>query len=208
MAPKPNLFYFCPVLSGILPFHRSFMLNNGTRVLFLTTIVAILFTGFAGSGCEKPEIEAYSGMGKKPVYLPVSELSDINNISPQPTGQTGTIFLQDTLFFMLEQKKGIHVFNVKDSLHVFVLTFFQIPAVTDFTIAGNRLYADSWKDLVTIDISDIYHIREIDRQLNVFSPLLYPPLYSGIFECVDESKGAVVGWEDAMLDNVLCRMVN
>ena len=172
------------------------------------TFYALLLCCAAWSGCVKEEIEAYSGPGKRPVYIPVSELADIKNLTPQPIQQSGTIFLLDTLFFMLEQKKGIHVFNVKDSLNVVGLTFFEIPAVTDFTIAGNRLYADSWKDLVTIDISDLHHIREIDRQVNVFSPLLYPPLYDGIFECVDESKGAVVGWEDATLDNAYCRTVN
>ena len=161
-----------------------------------------------GSGCVKEEIQYFSGMGKRPVYLPVSALNDITNLEPQPIVNTGTIFLKDTLFFMLEQKKGIHVFNIRDSLHILNLTFFQIPAVSDFSISGNRLYADSWKDLVTIDISDLYHIRVLNRQADVFSPLLYPPLYDGIFECVDESRGAVVGWEDAQLERADCRTVN
>ncbi len=164
--------------------------------------------GWLFSSCVKEEIESYSGMGKRPVYVPVSELGDIKNLPPQPIAQTGAIFLQDTLFFMLEQKKGIHVFNLKDSLNPAYLTFFNIPAVTDFTISNDRLYADSWKDLVTIDISDLYHIREVDRETDVFSPILYPPLYEGFFECVDESKGAVVDWVDADLEKALCHTVN
>lgn len=160
------------------------------------------------SSCIKEPVDAFSGLGKRPVYVPVAELANIVNLPPQPILQTGAIFLKDTLFFMLEQKKGIHVFNVKDSSHVSSLTFFKIPAVTDFTIEGNRLYADSWKDLVTINISDLYHIEVLDRQTGVFEPLLYPPLYDGIFECVDQSKGAVVDWEDATLENVHCRTVN
>ncbi len=160
------------------------------------------------SSCVKEETETFSGLGKRPVYIPVSELGDIANLPPQTIRQSGTIFLQDTLFFMLEQKKGIHVFNVKDSLHVASLTFFQIPAISDFTISGNRLYADSWKDLLTIDISDLYNIRLLNRQIGVFAPLLYPPLYDGIFECVDESKGAVVDWETVFLEDARCRTVN
>lgn len=160
------------------------------------------------ASCEKEELQAYSGTGKRPVYAPLSELTDIGNLAPQAIYQTGPIFLQDTLFFMLEQKKGIHVFNVSDSLHVASLTFFKIPAISDFTISGNRLYADSWRDLLTIDISDLYHIKVLDRQINAFSPLLYPPLYEGIFECVDESKGAVIDWEDVYLENAYCRTVN
>lgn len=160
------------------------------------------------SGCEKEPISGYYGMGKRPVYVPESELGDIKNLPPQPVNQTGTIFLQDTLFFMLEQKKGIHVFNLKDTLNPVYLTFFSIPAVTDFTISNDYLYADSWKDLVTVDISDLYNIREVDRETDVFTPILYPPLYDGYFECVDESKGAVVDWVDADLENALCYTVN
>lgn len=183
------------------PFVRAFGFNP--------LLVSLLLLGCVlSSGCDKDDPPGFSGPGKRPVYLPVSALDNIVNLPPQPIGSTGTIFLQDTLFFMLEQKKGIHVFNVRDSLHVANLTFIQIPAVSDFSISGNRLYADSWKDLVTIDISDLYNIRMLDRQTGVFSPLLYPPLYDGIFECVDETKGAVVGWEDAVLEQVECRTVN
>lgn len=175
-------------------------LRFGYSVIFLFCMACF--------GCVKEEITTFSGPGKRPVYLPVSELNNIGNLAPQPVRLSGTIVLLDTLFFMLEQKKGIHVFNVKDSLNVTELTFFQIPAVTDFTISGNRLYADSWKDLVTIDISNLYHIQLLDRQANAFQPLLFPPQYNGIFECVDESKGAVVDWEDAELKQVNCRTVN
>jgi hypothetical protein len=106
---------------------------------------------------------------------------------------------------MLEQKRGIHVYSFRDSSNTRPLTFWKIPAVSDFSLSGDRLYADSWRDLVVIDISDLYQIREVGRQANVFDPALFPPLYDGYFECVDESKGAVVGWEDAELKAALCR---
>lgn len=172
------------------------------RLLLLSSVIVLPYA------CRKTPLDRYSGMGKRPVYANDSTLANIRNLPPQPIGQTGTIFLRDTLFFMLEQQKGIHVFNVRDSAHVAALTFFQIPAVTDFTLAGNRLYADSWRDLVTLDISDLYHIQLLNRQTGVFAPLLYPPLYNGFFECVDESKGAVIGWEDVFLEEAGCRTVN
>jgi hypothetical protein len=177
---------------------------NNKRTLFLFP-VALLLTLLA---CKKTPLDGYSGAGKKPVYVPLSELTDIKNLPLQPIEATGTIFLMDTLFFMLEQGKGIHVFNLKDSANTVNLTFWKIPAIRDFIISGNRLYADSWRDLVTIDISDLYQIREIGRAKEVFDPSLFPPLFNGPFECVDESKGAVVRWEDAQLNNVLCQTVN
>lgn len=160
------------------------------------------------NSCEKEPFEGYSGIGKRPVYMPVAALDSIFNLPPQPVVQSGTIFLQDSLFFMLEPKKGIHVFNIKDSANTKALTFLKIPAITDFVISDNRLYADSWKDLVVIDISNLFQIKVLDRQADVFSPILYPPLYNGIFECVDPSKGAVIDWEDALLEHVRCTTIN
>jgi hypothetical protein len=168
------------------------------------TLLVFLYACFL-SACEKEStFTGFNGNGKKPIYIPLSELGDIKNLPPQTIEQTGTIFLRDTLFFMLEFKKGIHVFNILDTMNTAALTFWNIPAITDFTISGNRVYADSWRDLVTIDISDLYQIREISRNKDTFKPILYPPLYDGHFECVDESKGVLIGWEDAILENARC----
>lgn len=156
------------------------------------------------TSCEKPERLFASGYGKSPVYVSEAELKDIRNELPGTVQQSGTIFLRDTLLFLLDEQRGIFVYSLADTLNTRALTFFKIPAVTDFIISGNVLYADSWRDLVVIDITDLYQIRETSRLRDVVTPALYPPNYFGIFECVDESKGAVVGWEDAWLENVRC----
>lgn len=173
------------------------------KLLYLFIPCVLLWTN-----CTKTEQEFYDGPGKKPVYLPLSDLQDVRNEPPTPIELTGTLFLRDTLLFIMEQRKGIHVFNIKDSLNTINLAFFKIPAITDFVITGNSLYADSWKDLVVIDISNLHQILVKDRIIDVINPVLYPPLYNGIFECVDESKGAVVDWEDASLEDAKCVTIN
>jgi len=160
------------------------------------------------SGCFKEEAPGMSGVGKMPKYKAVYELDDIKNLPPKATIQSGPIFLLDSLFFMTEYKEGIHVYNIKDTTQVSNLTFINIPAITDFTIENGKLYADSWRDLVTLDISDIYDVKLLSRQTGVFEPLLYPVLYNGIFECVNEGNGAVVGWEDEFLENAKCSTFN
>jgi hypothetical protein len=167
-------------------------------------LVCGLFALILLSGCEKPERSFLSGDGKRPVYVSEAELTDIRNELPGAVQQSGTIFLRDTLLFLLDKQRGVFVYSLADTLNSRVLTFFKIPAITDFIISGNILYADSWRDLVVIDISDLYGIRETNRIKDVVNPSLYPPDYFGIFECVDESKGAVVGWENAYLENVRC----
>lgn len=159
---------------------------------------------FSLNSCEKEERTYYTGTGKQPVYASFSELLDVRNTSPQTIQQSGAIYLQDTLLFILEQRKGIHVFSLRDSTNTVSLTFFKIPAITDFTVNGTLLYADSWKDLLTIDISNLNEIRVASRVIDVITPPLYPPEYDGFFECVDESKGAVVGWREASLKEARC----
>lgn len=160
------------------------------------------------AGCVKEERTFYDGLGKKPVYVTLDELRDIRNEPPRAIQESGTIFLKDTLLFILEQRKGIHVFNLKDTLNTVNLAFFKVPAITDFVVSGSLIYADSWKDLVVIDISNLHQISEKSRIEGVISPALYPPLYDGIFECVDESKGAVIEWKDATLENAKCVTIN
>jgi hypothetical protein len=154
--------------------------------------------------CEKAPLGFYNGMGKRPKYISFDELKNIKSLPPEDITASGTIFLKDNLFFILEQRKGIHVYDISDSLNTVNLVFLSIPAITDFTISGQYLYADSWVDLVTIDIANLQQIKEVGRAENVLKPALYPLLYDGIFECVDASKGAVVDWEDAELTDAKC----
>ncbi len=160
---------------------------------------------FLLSGCTKTEYPFYSGKGKRPVYVDQAFLEDIQNEAPQPVVQGGTIILKDTLLFQLDHGRGIHVFDVSDPGNALPLTFIRIPAISSFTISGHILYADNWRDLVTLDITDLFQVVVLGRQKNIFEPLMYPVQYSGIFECVNLEKGAVVGWEDSELTNVRCR---
>jgi hypothetical protein len=156
------------------------------------------------ANCQKAEPLLYDGLGKKPIYATPSELIDIKSMPPRSIVTTGTIFLSDTLFFVLDERRGIHIYNVKDSASTAPITFINIPSITDFTLVGNYLYVDSWRDLVVVDISNLLAAKEVGRTTNVFEPLLYPDNYSGNFECVDESKGAVVGWQDTILVDAAC----
>ncbi|MEI6408103.1 MAG: hypothetical protein WCR52_01855 [Bacteroidota bacterium] len=174
-------------------------MNRPTTLTFSSLLLLCLL-----GNCTKQDPYFYDGPGKKPVYAPLNTLTDIKNESPQAIQTSGTIFLRDTLLFILEQRKGIHVFSLADTLNTVNLAFFKIPAITDFTVVGNTIYADSWKDLVVIDISNLNQIFEKNRIHDVITPALYPPLYHGAFECVDESKGAVVDWSYDHLNDAKC----
>ena len=173
------------------------------KAVSLLFVLCLLLT----SSCND-DWPGHSGLGMQPVYTSIDQLDEIGNMEVQAIQNSGPIYLRGDFFFMTENKKGIHVFDIADEEQEEALTFIAIPAITDFTIDGQYLYADSWRDLVTIDISDIYNVQFLSRQKDLIDPILYPLFYNGPFECIDESNGAVVGWEETELSNVECHTTN
>ena len=57
------------------------------------------------------------------------------------------------------------------------------------------LYADSYVDLVVLDVQDIENIHEVGRVKDVF-PYTVPPSKTDFPTAyVDKDKGVVIGWE-------------
>jgi hypothetical protein len=62
-------------------------------------------------------------------------------------------------------------------------------------IKGNILFADSFIDLLAIDITDIENPVEIDRIENVFPEIVPEGELWYPYAMVDKSQGVIVGWE-------------
>ena len=165
--------------------------------LYLLAFVLVLF------GCKR-EHEYYDGMGKMPVYIQESELGNIKNMPPRAVENAGVIYLLNPYLFMVEVKKGIHVFEVSDTTNPVNLTFIQVPAINDFTINGSTMFVDNGPNLVSLDISNIMDVKVLAKVGNAFQPILYPTMYMGPFECADEKKGIILEWRDTMLVNAKC----
>ena len=74
--------------------------------------------------------------------------------------------------------------------------FIEIPGNVDMAIKDDILYADSYIDLVAIDISNVTNPIEVKRVEDVF-PYTTPPLADESFRIakVEEEKGVVIDWE-------------
>ncbi|MBP7821961.1 MAG: hypothetical protein KA010_03495 [Saprospiraceae bacterium] len=185
------------------------MKNKNFNIYAILVSMLIL----VASGCTINDLDSetieddplYSGDGLSPIYIDKSELKNIKNLPSRTIENSGTIFLKDTIFFLLEINKGIHVFNTSIPSNSTPLTFINIPAASDFTVHGDKIYASCWRDLVTIDFSDLFNVKEVAREENVFEPTLFPQRYNGYFECVDERRGVVINWEHKILENAACR---
>lgn len=175
--------------------------------LFLLTVISLVFLGcpiepvFDNQIVDVGEVE-----GMKPIYSAVADWQEIVVKEPVIMEKLGKIYYKDGLLYVNEKFKGIHVIDNTDPSNPVKLKFIQIPANKDIAIKGNRLYADNYTDLVTLDITDLENIIVLSRVKDIYpkATQAYPEAYQGYFECVDESMGIVVGWEEATLNNPDC----
>ena len=89
----------------------------------------------------------------------------------------------------------------KSAVPVFV-SFIEIPGNMDMAIKDSILFADSFIDLVALNINDIYNIREVGRVDSIF-PYTLPPLTEQNqlpYGTIDAAKGIVVGWEAKIVE--------
>ncbi len=144
--------------------------------------------------------------GVKPIYASSEDWDVITAIAPQPIGNLGKIYYKYPYIYVNERNKGIHILDNTTPENPLPIKFIEVLGSEDIAIKGNYLYADNITDLVTIDISDLENISVTSRVKDLYdeSKKDYPDGYNGFFECVDPTKGIVVGWENATLDNPAC----
>jgi hypothetical protein len=130
----------------------------------------------------------------EPVYLTYDDLRGSLKVADgQDIVQPGKIYFKDGYVFVNEYQKGIHVINNLVPAQPVIEKFIEIPGNIDMAIQGDILYADSYVDLVAIDISDLNDIKEVSRIEDAF-PYILPFCENGVVEDVDETQGVVTRW--------------
>lgn len=175
------------------------------RQLFTQLLVALsLCTSIA---CNKLiESGPIVTTGMRPIYANAQSVRDIRSQAPQPIQSLGKIYYYNQMLFVNEVNKGIHVIDNHNPLNPVITHFIAIPGNNDMAIRGNYMYVDNFTDLVTLDITDLNNVTVTKRIADVYhiGSTFYPSNYNGYFECVDESKGFVIGWESATLTDPKC----
>ncbi len=159
-----------------------------TTILLATVLPVLLI-----SGCQDRYLQTY--IVNKPVYMSYENLREaVRDTTPVNITHPGKIYLLGDYLFVNEIRKGIHVVDNTDPSDPEVISFIKIPGNIDLAIKNDILYADSYVDLVAIDIADLDNIRELARFEDVFSYSLPPYEPMSRLGMVDESQGVVVDW--------------
>ncbi len=160
----------------------SSLRKMGMLLSFTFSLVALLimiFLLFGASGCtDKVEItRKYTYM--TPVYTTTAEVRNAFEFAePEVINNPGKIYYLNHHLFVNEPGEGIHVVDNTDPAQPKNVGFIHIPGNYDMAGKGNVLYADSYIDLLAIDISDINNIKILNRVENVF-PIQYDIYYVG-----------------------------
>jgi hypothetical protein len=169
------------------------------KYVFLFLVVAL-------ASCD-PKPDNFGGyMGWAPIYATQNASTDLSITAAVPTQNPGKIYAYGNYLFQVDQNKGIHIIDNANPQQAHKISFLNVPGCSELAIKSNQLYTNNLGDLVVFDLSNIASPQLVSRLAHAF-PLLnqtYPP-GTGYFECVDPSKGVVVGWEEKLLTEPQCR---
>jgi hypothetical protein len=157
--------------------------------IILVSLLSILVFG----GCQDRILQTYDL--NNPVYMSYDELrAAVKDTIPEEINYPGKIYLYGDYIFVNEVREGIHVIDNSDPSNPEAISFINIPGNVDMAIKNNILYADSYVDLVAIDISDLENIKELARFEDLFTWDIPPYKEGSRVGEVDPSLGVVVDW--------------
>jgi hypothetical protein len=91
----------------------------------------------------------------KPITATLTEVrANMKSNAPKPLKTTGKIYVYGNYIFLNELNRGIHVIDNSQPASPKNMAFINIPGNIDMAVKGNILYADSYSELVTFDISN------------------------------------------------------
>jgi hypothetical protein len=161
--------------------------TSNTIILFLLVLAGL-------AGCKDKYMEEYLSL--EPVYVSYSDFREsVKVVSQQDLVKPGKIYTYNNYLFINELRKGIHVYDNTNPASPQYLAFINIPGNVDVVVKNNLMYADSYIDLVAIDITNPANAKEVGRIKNVF-PYSVPPYDQTEYRIgqVDNTKGVVVSW--------------
>lgn len=176
--------------------HLLSQLQTGSRsqIMNKTAVLFFLAAGFFLTSCQDKVLERYKV--SVPVYMSYPDLRAAVKKEPARTlKKPGKIYFKDNYIYINEYFKGIHVIDNSDPGKPVAKAFINIPGNVDIAIKENTLFADSYIDLVAIDITNMNDLKETYRIENVF-PYAVPEKDAEItHEWIDQSKGVVISWK-------------
>ena len=138
---------------------------------------------------------------REPVYLDYAALrSAIRVTEPRALEDVGRVYLYEDTLFLNARNEGVHVIDNSDPANPRPVSFIEIPGATELEIRDGVMYADSYVDLVAIELGGLgAGPRELvdARQRDIFpwDPYQNVPADTRFSPFPDRELGVVIGIE-------------
>jgi hypothetical protein len=82
----------------------------------------------------------------------------------------GKLYQMDNWLGVVDQYRGLHIFDVTDKQNPLRVVYLPIPGITDLSVKNDYLYINAYVDLVTISLADLrngtFDVDSVHRLLN------------------------------------------
>lgn len=162
----------------------------------LKSVTLLIVMMAALTACNDRTTEFITYEANVPVYMAFDEFrASFEKSAPIEISYPGKMYFKDGYLFVNEYGKGIHIIDNSDPANPEKVAFYEIMGNVDMAIKGNILFADSYIDLLAIDITDIENPVEIDRIENAFPEIVPEGELWYPYAMVDKSRGVIIDWE-------------
>jgi len=143
-------------------------------------------------------------MGYAPIYGSEADLYTISMTTPQPVENGGKIYVLGDTLYQVESGKGVHMTDISDPSAPQTKSFLKVPGAQEVVVKDGLIYTNNLNYLVVLQLTgtSVNLLKKIPAFQNMHHQIVPPE--RGWFECLDKTKGTVIGWEKKMLTNPKC----
>jgi hypothetical protein len=169
------------------------------RSLLVTVILLPIMILLGFTGCTDKVEMTHTYVKFSPVTIRTDDLrSAVAVEAPRPLQTSGKIYYRAPYLFINEPGEGIHIIDNSNPASPVNLSFVTIPGNYDMAVVGDYLYADSYIDLLTLDIGNPQQVELINREENVF------PMYNSWMPVNETSPVIITEWtEETVTDTFI-----
>ncbi|MDX2002063.1 MAG: hypothetical protein SFW35_06515 [Chitinophagales bacterium] len=158
---------------------------------YLSLIALVLVAASSMTSCMKDKCSTETRYTVfEPVYMSYDSMRNaVASEQPRALDNPGKIWTNENYLYIVETDKGVHVIDNSNPSSPQNIAFINIPGNIDIAVRNNILYADSYIDLVAIDISNPQNATEVKRVQNALPQRVYEYGYY-----YDATKGVPIEW--------------
>lgn len=171
----------------------------------LTPLILLLI---AMAACDPLQQDSFPAAERTRVYTPIygdaEEVKKITLEAPRDIVKPAKIFTYNNYLIVNITNEGFHVIDNSNPAVPRNMSFISVPGSKDVAIKDGMIFSDNYADVVAFRITDAGEVEVVERLESLMDNQEYPPFRGVYFECADPTKGIVIDWVEADVENPKC----